>query len=199
VKIVWLQLQEDHEIKSKRHASKTLEEWVDMCVDRVGTACSHLRSIALSRSIYVSAKLKSLMDLVDIGDEVCSTSPAARTTITRPAPTPSTPLRKSLQRLFSDSSSCEICSIDCKCEDCNKPTLIPLISSNQSPAKSETSNAAEENEVVVPAVRGGQKKAATAAKEAAKDEEPVPKKTKVMRKPSGAEASIKIIGASKID
>jgi hypothetical protein len=201
IKIVWLQLEEDHKIKSKRYECKTIDEWADMCVDRVSTATYHLRNLALSRTIYVTAKLKSLMAMVDIGDDR-STSPAARTTSTSTlqAPTPPrTRLRRSLQTQLSDASSCAICSIDCKCEDCHKPTFISLVSPNPSPAKSETSNAAEENDAFVPAARGGQKKAATAAKDAkdaAQDGEPVAKKPKVMKKPSGAEASSKNTGAS---
>ena len=194
VKIVWLQLEEEYEIKSKRHENKTTADWVDTCVDRVCTACSHLRALVQSRTIYVSSKLKSLMALVDIGDGVCSTtiasatpsattiaSPSARTTITSPTPTTPASLRRSLQVQLSDASSCAICSIDCKCEDCNKPELVSLISPNSSPAKSDTSKAAEENAHAVPAARGGQKRAATAAKEAAKDAEPVAKQTKVAK------------------
>ena len=211
LKIVWLQLEENWSIKSKRHEDKNNADWVDMCVDRITTACSHLRALAQSRTIFASNKLKSLMALVDIGDGVCSTttpiaSPSARTTITSPAPTsptitsPAPTLRRSLQVQFSDASSCAICSIDCKCEDCNKPELVSLISPNSSPAKSDTSKAAEDNEHNVPANRGGQKRAATAASKAAKDAEPVAKQPKVAKRPKGARVERKpasnITGAS---
>ena len=227
LKIVWLQLQDDYLIKSKRHENKTKADWVDMCVDRITTACSHLRSLAQSRTVYVSNKLKSLMALVDIGEDVCSTtttiaSPSARAPITTPSPSaratsPRPTLRRSLQVQFSDASSCAICSIECKCEDCNKPEVLSLISPNLSPAKSETSNAAEGNQVVVPADRGGQKRAAQDAKDAAKEakdaakdaakEEPVAKKSRrgkvdkaakkpAAKKPARAEASSNITGAS---
>jgi hypothetical protein len=210
LKIVWLQLQNEHQIKSKLHENLSSTDWVDMCVDRVSIACNHLRALTQSRTIYVSQTLKALMALVDIGDQVRSTtttiaSPSARTPATpapTPTPTPTTPasLRRSLQVQFSDASSCAICSIDCKCEDCNKPELVSLIS--PSPAKSDTSKAAEENENVVPAARGGQKRAATEAKDEAKKEGPVPKsrrsraEAKVAKRPSRAEASSDITGAS---
>lgn len=69
MKLTWQELVGKHDIISARSKQLyTQEEWVDRAIDRVGLVCRQLRDLAKSKTVYVTSKVRELMEMVDIGD-----------------------------------------------------------------------------------------------------------------------------------
>ena len=156
IQVTWVELQARYGIKNSSLSTQSVATWADQAADAVRVALKHVLDLARSKTSFMPAALRQLVDKVDI-----SRSTPEPVTTEKPVRAP-----RQLQMRDSDSScAAELVSFVCRCPRCLKAEEIlssqedpPVACGRASPVRSETSLAAEENSESVPATRGGHRK-----------------------------------------
>ena len=114
---VFMRLDQHHCIMAAdlRELNKEPRVWANDCCDRVRIMLRHIRDLKLSRSTFLSAGVKELVDML----QVASPPVEEQAPVTEQAT-----VRRRLLKKVSSTASVVLCNVTCKCSICRHYLLV---------------------------------------------------------------------------
>ena len=116
---VFMYLDQHHCIMAAdlRELNKEPCVWANDCCDRVRLMLRHIRDLKLSRSTFLSAGVKELVDMLQVASPpVEEQAPVAE----------QAPVRRRLLKKVSSTASVVLCNVTCKCSICRRPDIVDV-------------------------------------------------------------------------